>query len=87
MNQRATEKAANVQTKPVHNHSRPHICFYALTDIKEGEELTYYYGPIDQHMFWRYDATAVRRSNDAAATPELHNTTAPESLDAAAPVT
>ena len=89
MNDSITEKAANVQAKPVHHNSRPHICFYALTDIKEGEELTYYYGPTDQHMFWRYDATAAPKSNDAAvpesqnaaATPELHDAAAPESHD------
>ena len=34
--------------------------FVAARDIKEGEELTYYYGPGDH--YWRYDKSSKKRS-------------------------
>ena len=53
MNDSIKEKNANVRVKSEYHNMLPNICFYARTNITKGEELTYYYGETDIHMYWR----------------------------------
>jgi SET domain-containing protein len=54
VNDSINERAANCVMKNIKFGDQAHLClFVAGTEIKEGEELCYWYGPTDEHMFWR----------------------------------
>lgn len=40
-------KSPNCKMKKIEVNGKPHLCLFALNDIKEGEEISYDYGSAD----------------------------------------
>ncbi|XP_046373724.1 pollen-specific leucine-rich repeat extensin-like protein 1 [Haliotis rufescens] len=53
VNDSMTKRRANALMKPLHLRDKTHLCLFAKRDISPNEEVTYYYGPTDEQMYWR----------------------------------
>ncbi|XP_073697250.1 uncharacterized protein [Garra rufa] len=56
-------KHPNCKMKKMDVNGKPHLCLFALNDIKEGEEITYDYGEEDYP--WRTQKTSIAAYNKA----------------------
>ncbi|XP_056329075.1 histone-lysine N-methyltransferase SETD5-like [Danio aesculapii] len=65
----------NCKVKKIDVSGKPHLCLFAIKDIKEGEEIAYDYGSDD--CPWRTQMTSMAANSSAAddSNPSLHSET------------
>ncbi|KAL1274946.1 hypothetical protein QQF64_027760 [Cirrhinus molitorella] len=72
-------KQPNCKMKKIDVNGKPHLCLFALKDIKEGEEITYDYGGED--YLWRTQTTSVaaniraERDSNPSLQSKIHDAT------------
>ncbi|XP_055363240.1 histone-lysine N-methyltransferase SUV39H2-like isoform X4 [Betta splendens] len=70
----------NCKMKRVIAEGKPHLCLFALRDIKAGEEITYDYGGSDWP--WRKQAKVQETASDTLSSEEVPQSPSPSKMQA-----
>lgn len=60
----------NCKMKKINVNGKPHLCLFAVNDIKEGEEITYDYGGSD--CPWRTQVRSLAKSEVLRSMKKIH---------------